>query len=280
MKQLLQFAGAMLLLASVSSCYPSLYYADRAQTTAFTDKNQFVANASLKPQITPNDSLNLTSSAASYSVDAAYSFDKNWAITGAYSNTHNRRVREDQAGLSYGNRLGGVHNGKRYELGVTYFKPNEKKTGITELSLGISTGNVDRISVLTPQYNFKTRYNSLFGQAAYSIRNDYVVFSVGAKLWAQNYYSFDGPASVRRKYSSPQNGIDIERYPFFFTNLFYNFEAGYKFIKFNMQMGMPFQLNGRSISGFPFYATFGLVFRLEKDIFKNKQYNNDDEKLQ
>lgn len=274
MKQLLWFTGASLLLLTVSSCYPSLYFADRVQTTAFTDKNQFVLNGSLKPQTKPSDSLDLPSGAFSYSYDAAYSFDKNWAITGYYSNVNDRRVREDQEGLSYGNGVGGTHNGERYEVGITYFKPN-RSNGVAEFSGGFSRGHIYRTSTMSPADNFKARFNMYFAQAAYSVKTDYVVVSVGGKLWAEHFYSFTGPQDLRNRYKS-RNGADISRYPFVFTNLFLNMEAGYKFIKFNTQMGMPVQLNGSSIAGFPLYITFGMVFRLEKDIFNNKKQSTTD----
>lgn len=274
MKQLLCFAGALLLLLTVSSCYPSLYFADRVQTTAFTDKNQFVMNGSLKPQTKPNDSLNLPSGAFSYSYDAAYSFDKNWAITGYYSNVNGRRVRENQVGLSYGNGIGGTHDGERYEIGITYFKPN-RSHGVAEFSGGFSRGNIRRTSIMSPGDNFNARFNMYFAQAAYSVKTDYVVVSVGGKFWAEHFYSFEGPQDTRNRYRF-RNGADISRYPFVFTNLFLNMEAGYKFIKFNTQMGMPIQLNGSSIAGFPLYITFGAVFRLEKDIFKNKKQGTTD----
>jgi hypothetical protein len=250
----------------VLSCSPRLYFPDRAATTSFSEKNQFLVNGSIKPQTvvySKNGVDSFRSKGASYSVDAAYALTNHWAISGYYSNVIDRATSE-----SFWKNSASLYNGRRYELSVTYFD-NPTKHSVLEFSAGYSNGRISRQGIFSSYENFKTNYNIYYGQVACGYKSNYFNFSVGSRIWLQHYYQFRADSNNVRQYfhskSTPEK--DVTQYPFLFASLFYNFEYGYKFLKFNTQIGTPFQLSGPAISGWPIYMTFGVVFRFEKDFF-------------
>ena len=213
----------LFILIMVSSCAPRLYFPDRVQTTSFTGKNQAVINGSVKPQVAHterNGVDSFRSKSASFSFDAAYSFDDHWGITGYYSNLLDRSTSENWWGNS-----GGIYNGHRYEIGGVYFKSFPSKA-IFEVGAGFSRGNINRTNAFSTTDNFKADYNIYYGQVAYGFKWDFVGLTIGNRTWLQHYNRFQtNSAFIRdafRSESSPYR--DITQYPFLFTNFFYNFE--------------------------------------------------------
>lgn len=250
-----------------SSCNPRLYFPDRAAPTLFTEKNQFLASASLKPQNkvqANNGKDSFQSKGASYSFDAAYALTNHWAVTGYYSNVLDRGTTE-----SIWNSSGNLYNGNRGEIGATYFNPLPKNT-LIELGAAIGQGQINRVGVFNNFGNFKTNFRTYSVQMAYSYKTDNFSATIGSKLWLQHYYKFASDSAIVRAYFL-SNGVpakDITQYPFMFASAFLNLEYGYKFIKLSTQIGTPFQFSGPRISSSPIYMTLGLVFRFEKDYFK------------
>lgn len=250
-----------------SSCTPRLFFPDRAVTTAFTEKNQFLINGSIKPQnvvYSSNGTDSFRSKGASYSFDAAYAISKSFAISGYFSNVNDRGTSQD-----LWNSIGNLYNGNRAEIGMIYFKP-VSKNWIGELSAAFGKGQIQQNGVFNNFGDYYAKYNTYTIQGAYSFKTDYFNVSMGSKIWLQHYYQFQSNSPNVRNYflSEGLEKRDITQYPFVFASIFYNFEYGYKYIKFNTQIGTPFQLSRPTISGFPFYLTMGIVLRFEEKYFQ------------
>jgi hypothetical protein len=248
------------------SCSPQYYFSDKVQTTIFTEKNQFVANASIKPQLAAvgiYDSLN--GKPISVSFDAAYSFHQHFGLGLYYANLNRKSLTED-IGVEHANNTGGLYNGERFEISCIYFKKT-KENELLELSGGFGKGYLDHRSGRLPYQNYNLKYNTYFAQITYSYLSKHHIASVGSKL-KFNHYSVDATNSFRnQKYGYTL--YPLESLPVLYARFFINSEVFYRCIGFNSQIGFTIQPSRQLLADIPFYITAGLTFRLQKGVFKN-----------
>lgn len=262
----------LLIVTIFTSCTPTLYFPEKVVTTGFTEKNQSFINASVKPQSRGADSTNRPGNTFSIAASGGYSFAKNLGAYVAYSNVSERTVKEFYQPSIIGGKsiTGGIFNGSRYELGLVYFKKSGKHD-IFECSGGYSFGDMIRTSDVRPQRNFDTKYYTVFIQPSWGVKLDNFIFNGGMKFWYQRFTEFNASPATATYFNSPQR--TFTQLPYFFMCPFVNLEGGMRFVKFNTQLGFPIhyrnQKNDVVLYGFPLYLTFGLTFRLEKDIFSD-----------
>ena len=87
----------------------------------------------------------------------------------------------------------------------------------------------------------------------------------GIRVAMEKFYSFQSAdPTLLSEINSERYGpnVNLTAQHFFFVEPFINFEVGYKYVAFNMQLGFSAQVDGNpAITGdFPVYASFGAVF--------------------
>lgn len=255
--------GTLLLL---SSCYPTIHFPDRVNTPGFREKKEAKLVAAFKIQ--PSDSA--TNSSIAPAIDAGYAITDHIGVIASYrslvdkylSESHQKNWRKNDTSF------GGRYNANYVEGAVGYYS-KFARVGQAEVYLGAGGGSINREGYITPQYNFDSKYYKIFVQPAMSITpGGGKVFRVGAgfRLTMLKYYDFNAP-SPDTKYivtdSDPQSKyrLAVDRPAYTYFEPFINLEVGYKFIKFNAQLGASGAIseNSRYIGQSP-YLSFGLVF--------------------
>lgn len=261
--------GIIAVISIIASCKPTLYFPDRVNSPGFTGRYQGSVTASIKPQTYPSSDEVPSGNTVSASVDMAFSLTDHLAITGSYRGLNDRSVKESTST----SRMGGVFNGRRTEIALGYFQGGNDSP-IFEVFGGYGNGTIDRKGKTTPQNNFKADYNTYFVQTAIGGSWDFFRVTAGGKFAVNHYYRILSPNPQLRYqigYNDDAEDHDLTKKGYCFLTPYMNMEAGYKFIMFNVQTGISTQIGGHRIYGSPFYATFGLTFRLEPSMFKEQK---------
>lgn len=277
-KYLLIFFSAMLLF---SSCvYPTMYYPRRANSPGFTTKGEFKAVAGMKTQAvnsTPNlpGSQNFASSYLAPEFTGAYALTNHVAITAGYTSVLDRYTTEGQGTSGYygltDSTVGGLVNLQGVEVGGGYFA---KSRGLIKYGLygSLGVGNITRKGLILPEFDYRSKFWRWSVQPEFGIHpNEGKLFSAtaGARLTGINYYGFrsDNPLT---KYAV---GFYNPRYPKNVTNGMHiyiepyaNLEVGYKYLKFNVQLGVVGGLTqGANVMASPLHLGLGVVFHFHPD---------------
>lgn len=258
------------LIISLSSCYQRMYFPDRVNSPGLNEALDAKLTLAVKPQSAGSDS-GVNSSNLSPSVDIAFAPVNHLGIIASYRSVNNRFIRGegiDVYGYPYADYtdqtiLGGLFNGNRFDIGVGFFTEMGNR-GVFEVYAGYGRGSIERKGYYYKQLNFTSNYNRYFIQPAIGFDFDNVSLTGGARIAINRYTSFNSPDSSLR-YKITDDGdtwSDVLNQNFCLLEPFINFEVGYKFVKFNLQMGASTPLLSNTVSGkFPVYATLGVAFR-------------------
>ena len=266
-------------LVMFSSCiYPTIHFADRANSPGFTEKGEFKGVAAIKPQaadMEPNvpGSENFRSSGVAPELDLAYALTNHFAVTASYTSVVNRYTREGQGRSSYyghtDSTIGGRVNLNGVEVGAGYFLkgPRILKFGLYG---SFGTGAISRKGLILPEFNYNTRYWKYSVQPELGIGpNNGKIFSVmfGTRLTGIKYYGFrsDNPLTKYAVgYYNPKYSQNVTNQMYFYIEPYANIEVGYKYVKFNAQLGVTGGLDGVSddMGSMP-YISLGMVFHFK-----------------
>lgn len=255
---------ALLAVAAVS-CKTPMYFPDRVNAPGFSEKYQGFVNFSMQPQTSPEEGP--TGKAASFSTDLGFSITDNIAVIGSYRDLNDNAEKEKDNNV---NRVGGIFNGTRREIGLGYYRGNKKGLNF-EAFAGLGKGDIRRTSPLTPHLNFNSDYSTWFLQTAVGQNWDYFRILFGAKYFSNRYYGFTATEpNLRYSLIGPTgSGKGVTDQTFAYISPFLNVEAGYKFFMFSWQMGATAQVAGDATHQNPFYMTLGMTFRLGPEMFRD-----------
>jgi hypothetical protein len=249
-----------LLLVSFSSCQQRLYFPERANTPMLSEALEAKVTLSAKPQANHSDSAHGKAGAASFAMDAAFAPVNHFGIIASYRSQNKRRIDEETGILI--NSYGGVFNGHRWEGGLGYFT-GFGRLGRVEAYAGYGNGLLTRSSYYTHERDFSTRYHRFFLQGAAGAGNHIFTAGGGLRVSMHTYYDFTAPDPILRYHVLDLDGpaVDVQQETFVFVEPFINAEVGYRFIRFNMQLGSALQTSGQRIAGnTPFYFSIGCTF--------------------
>jgi hypothetical protein len=252
-------------LLFLASCQQRLYFPDRANSPGLTQAMEGKVTLSVKPQdkddVTDPDALNFGLGA-----DIAFSPINHLGIIGSYRHILNKTIEENQ---QYGilenqKTMGGVFNGKRFELGVGYYD-TFGRYGKFEVYTGYGNGDLQRRGDAAPRYDYNTRYHRIFLQPALGFgRSGIFSMTAGLRITYLSFYDFRSDDPMLHEYVG-REAQDVTRGFFPFVEPFVNMEGGYKYLKGNIQFGMSKQLAYSNIAGnMPVYISLGLVFHFRQ----------------
>jgi len=226
-------------------------------------------------QSNPSDSSYTKGSGISASCDAAFAITNHWGISAGYRALKNKSIVEKDTNNLLRAQYGGVFNGNKYEFSLVYFTPINTHA-IIEGQAGFALGAINRNGIRYPLYNYNTRYNNLFLQAAFGYYRKYFRLNVGLKYINQKYYSFesDNPdLKYRITNFAREIGTDITSKRYSFISTFSECEAGYKFIFFNLQYGMYIPIDNQLSYPFQPYISMGLTYRFNTKSFPQNNFD-------
>lgn len=262
-----------------SSCiYPTIHFADRANSPGFTEKGEFKGVAAIKPQAADTEpkvpgSENFRSSGVAPELDLAYALTDHFAITAGYTSVVNRYTREGQGSRGYygltDSTIGGRVNLNGVEVGAGYFL---KGTRILKFGLygSFGIGGISRKGLILPEFNYHTKYWKYSVQPELGIGpNNGRIFSVmfGTRLTGIKYYGFRSANPLTQYavgYYNPKYGQNVTNQMYFYIEPYANVEVGYKYIKFNAQLGLTNGLDETAgeMGSMP-YISLGMLFHFK-----------------
>jgi hypothetical protein len=265
---------AFILLSLTCSCNTRLYLPDRVNSPGLTKKHEAKLTAFAKVPRPGKDSFGRGSS-ISPAVDLAYSLSDHIGVIAGYRSTVNRLQPRD---VSYPSihiidtPLAGRLNGENFELGAGYFRRFLDR-GKMEIYAGVNLGELSRKSSIAPQFDFASKYYRVFIQPAVGLTGyDNFSASAGVKLSFTKFYSFDCAygrmAADILAYDRNKTVTDVT---FGYLEPFANVEVGYKFVKFNCQVGFSTPVTTYAMSTtsiFSFQAGAGITFHYDPAFFK------------
>lgn len=269
MKRIVNALFAVVCLLSLNACRQVLYFPDRANTPALSKALEAKATISIKPQSNDRDTSLGKKGGVGTSIDLAFSPLKHIGIIGSYRWINNRIIHDQTDVLLTGSQIvGGLFNGKRWELGGGYYNVIKNK-GIIELYGGYGNGSLNCRNAVYSDYNYDTRYYRFFIQPAMGMKvGDIFSFTGGFKLAFLRFYDFNS-TNPDLRYDIGNSQQDITKPTFTFLEPFLNFECGYKYFKGNVQVGASKQLSQSNIVGdFPVYISFGMTFMFSPGFLK------------
>ncbi len=275
-----QFRNILYLLSItlLAACEPRLYFPDRVNAPGFKEAKEFKATISGKPQSGDTVSGKTPGAALSPAIDLAYSVTDHFAVIASYRDELNNYIYEQKItgnqGLGHHNTFGGQFNGNYLEGGAGYFTPYDNH-GRLEVFAGYGAGSMARTSLFTPQFDYSANYHRFFLQPALGYYNDIFSLMGGFKFIFQKYGSFQsGNSDLKYLITTPDgyvSGTDVTSQLFVFVQPFVNMDIGYKYVRFDIQMGYSAETVGGYISGsFPVYITLGATFNYAPRFFKKR----------
>lgn len=240
-------------LTLTSSCiYPTMHFADRANSPGFTEKGEFKAIAAVKPQAADPAPFgfpgaeNFSSSGVAPELDLAYSLTNHFALTAGYTSVVNRYTLEGSVPDGWGREdssVGGMVNLNGLEIGGGYFLggPGVFRFGAYG---NVGIGSLTREGLVLPEFNYKSRYWKYSVQPEVGIApNNGRVFSVmfGARLTGIKYYGFRSGNELTKYavgYYNPKYPGNVTTGMHFYFEPYANVEVGFKYVKLNVQTGL------------------------------------------
>lgn len=264
----------ILIITTFSSCGPTIYFPEKVNAPAFAHKGEAKAIAGFKLQGLGYNSSNVLAP----QFDAAYALTNHFGILGSYRSLANKWL--DENGILANSAsiidFSGYYNSHYFEGGTGYFT-TMGKVGRFEAYGGVGTGKMSRSGFYSHQYDFSSNYYKIFLQPALHIApNNGKVFivGIGTRFTTVKYYNFNATDPDTRYIVMGYNpsatyktGVNDKTLIMF--EPFINMEAGYKFMKFNLQLSYEKGIsNGTGYLGMSPALTFGLVFHYAKEYFR------------
>ena len=253
------FYFPVFVLFLFTSCQQRMYFPDRANTPGLREAYETKLTLSVKPQAGGSSDSNIGhSNPVSFAADLAFAPAKHFAVFGSYRSINHRVIDADASDF---NVYGGDFTGSRWEGGIGYFTAFDR-LGKFEVYAGYGQGKIARQAQYTSSRNYQSRYYRYFIQPAAGVGNHMYSVTGGIRFAYQRFYDFYS-ANPDLRYTIMDNSSrrDVEKESMGFIEPFINGEVGWKYIKYNMQVGCTAQVMGGSVSGvLPLYLSFGLVF--------------------
>jgi len=268
-------AGILLFSFLFSSCTQRIYFPDKAVAPGLTEQLETKLYLSARPHTSATGTIDTASKLKfSPSVDLAFSPIKHIGVFASYKTLLNKTFRERDISdpWDYNNSFGGTFNGRQMDFGIGYYDKISAK-GKFEVYFGYGFGNLKRTGNLLKQYDFTTDYNRFFIQPAFGFDFKYFSLMAGLKVAAQRHSNFNAPLFPDLKYKLANRERNIEKETFVLVEPFINMEAGFQYVKFNVQFGLGMNLWGSGIYGnYPqAYCSFGIVGHLKPSFLKDKK---------
>lgn len=252
---------ALFLFLTITSCQQRMYFPDRVNTPGLREAYETKLTLSLKPQSGGSSDSNIgRSNPVSFAADLAFAPVNHLAVFGSYRSLNHRVINSDASDFDV---YGGDFTGSRWEGGLGYFTTFDR-LGKFEVCAGYGQGKIARRAYYTPDRDYKSRYYRYFLQPAIGAGNHMFSASGGLRFTLQHYYDFySANPNLRYTIMDDDGKRDVEKETMAFIEPFINGEVGWKYIKFNLQLGCTGQVMGGKVSGgLPFYLSFGLMFHL------------------
>ncbi|XZF12482.1 hypothetical protein ACTHGU_11875 [Chitinophagaceae bacterium MMS25-I14] len=243
------------------SCAPRVYLPDRVNAPMLREQGDVKLTSSFKVQ----GNGNTNKFVASPSFDFAASPINGLGLMVSYRHT-NRYADEDNIFDSVTDPDSIHYSGNKLEMGAGYYMPFGGK-GLFEIYAGGGFGSFNRDNIKKEPYadgNFQSRYQTYFLQPALGFcHRDIIELSGGIRFAYLKYNHFRGDDSViRYELTDPES--DIEKNTFIFIDPYVNVNIGYRYAKFNIQMGSNICVSSPQLrhGDFPFYASLGLTLEI------------------
>ena len=273
MKPIYSIAVCTLLL--LSSCQQSFYVADKVNSPGFKKAGEAKLDLSARPQTSYQDGAHF-----SYSADAAYAPINHLGIIASYRVLNNKVNREAYAPAAFfaTKYRYAKYNGQRGDIGAGYFTRIGRKAKY-EAYAGYGNGTLkadisyDSTFSPKPSQAYTTSYNRFFIQSAVGMSNNYFSIMGGCRYTLHKYYNFKATDPTLKNALIPNSTQDFTKKSFGFVEPYFEVQVGYKYVKFNYQIGFPFQANGPSLAGVhgaP-YMSFGILMHYDPGFFLPKK---------
>ena len=269
------FRRASVALAAVftlTGCTQRLYFPDRANTPGLSEALEGKITASWKGQATSTDGLGTERGAgSSFALDAAFAPINHLGITASYRGLNDRVVGSEKVFLPNDESVyrTALYQGYRWDGAVGYFNTFDR-LGRYEIYAGGGAGELRRRGATEAQYDYTTRYMRYYVQPAVGIGNQVIVLMGGVRILAQRYNSFSAPDPQRVRYVTDALGErSIVGQAIVCAEPFINGEVGYRFLKFNLQIGSSLKLAGPRVMGaIPVYGCAGITLHFAPSFLK------------
>jgi hypothetical protein len=259
MKTLLPLACIAIMLGT-ASCQQRMYFPDRANTPGLREGGEAKLTLALKPQTVPNTDSNQRGNPVSFGADFAVAPVNHLVVFGSYRSLNHRVIKEDHGDV---NVYAGDFSGHRWEGGLGFFTTFDR-LGKFEVLGGYGGGIIRRYSNESPERDYSSRYHRYFVQPALGVGNQMYSVTGGIRFAYQRFTDFSSRnPDLKYDIMRDSKNRDIEKEDIGFIEPFINGEVGWKYIKYNMQIGFSGQVMGGNIAGnLPFYVSMGLVFNI------------------
>ena len=250
-----------------------MYFPDRALAPGLREQYEAKLALALKPQTASTVNTVKHGNDNSFAADFCFAPLHHFGIFASYRGLNHRYI-VDNDSSTLANVYGGDFYGHRWEGGAGYFGDFKEGNGYFEAYAGYGNGSISRRSGNSPYKDYDARYHRYFVQAGLggSFR-DWLNFSGGLRFAFQRYYNFSSPLgfdSLRYFVAQDADGVtDVTSKTTGFIEPYINFEAGYKWAKFNIQWGLSAQTFGPNVIGHvPAYISVGLAFHFSPRYFR------------
>lgn len=239
---------------SLGSCSPKIYFPDRTNAPMLREAGEVKLNASVKVQ----NNANAAYTALSPSLDLAGSPCKNLGLMLSYRRTSRFSDEESIYSHSYQDNI--QYTGNRIEFGAGYYHYFGGK-GLFEFYGGWGTGAINRKNLRGYSGNYQAGYYQVFIQPAVGFSAKEVFeFSGGMKFRIHKFTRFHSDApGMEYEFTDPEVNLTDPLYVI--SGPFMNFNAGYRYVKFNLQAGADWGFTKPWLKiNSPFYLSIGLNF--------------------
>jgi hypothetical protein len=247
------------------SCNPNLYFPEPINTPGLKEKGEAKLTVATKPSFSGPADSSKSLSLVNLNLDGAFAISDHIGIIATYRSTHKEKKADNNLKV-----IGGIYDGKRYELGTGYFTGLYKKLRI-EAFLGGGFGTMARNSFVNTHYNYNSKYYRLFLQPAMIIDLGEEDFNASIRFGTQfsviDYYKFQ---AVEPKY------WQYNRISQFFVDPFLAAEVGLRVVQFSFRGGWSIPTSDNRYGYYrimpeweeAFHCTFGICFSLAPSYFK------------
>ncbi|MEZ5017868.1 MAG: hypothetical protein R2800_12495 [Flavipsychrobacter sp.] len=275
-RQLLLLCTVIIMISSCSA--PRVYFPDRVNTPGLKEKGDGNVVVAANLHIPDQDTTFTGFDWFSPSVDLNYAFSDNFGVIASYRSVLNRNRPQpfnDSLGVAD---FGGVFNGYRFDLGFGFFSKMGSK-GLVEIYLGGGAGEMSRRGSVTPVLDYNTKYYRYFVQPAigFYVREKFSVMW-GSRFVVQKYTDFTSNDPLAKYYITDKyfdigksQTPSITSLTYAFAEPFVNLEFGGEVVKFNMQFGLGFRINGGNYNDIMpggGHMDFGVKIRNPHQLFK------------
>lgn len=244
------------LLLTLAACSPGIYLPERTNAPMLRESGEMKLTSSLKLQNNPTNGK----SNFSPSLDFAVSPVKGMGITGSFRSI-SRYATNNSFSYSTLHGIDSFHfKGSKGELGLGYYFPFGQK-GLFDIYAGGALGNL-QCNIIGMSGNwYKTQYHQIFLQPSVGFHVKDIFEISGGIRFNYHKYSYFRSSDPETRYSFTNSNTDIEDDYFLFVCPFLNLNIGYKYVKFNAQIGFNNSAgNTRLTNNGALYASVGLTF--------------------